>query len=156
MWPPVTTTDDFGFTLLELLVVMALIAMIAATGSIWLPDALDRLLLIRAENQIEQELTRVAFEARRTGRDLTVRLNTATDQLIVATADKTIRIDRRVKATWVAAAEAGAARNQGSIVYFGTGGASGGDLSLECGSARSQIKIDWLTGATHAHEGSPL
>lgn len=152
MWRLHKTIDERGFTLFELLVVIALIALVSTVGSVWLPDILDRIVLARAEYQVERELSRVAFYARRTGQDQRVQLDTRGDQVVLKTADSHVNLDRSIKASWIAAAEAGSSEDSASIVYFGTGGASGGRLELSRGKAQTTIVIDWLTGTIRRDE----
>jgi hypothetical protein len=105
------------------------------------------MVIARAENQVEQELARVAFDARRTGRDLKVQLDTAGDHVTLRTLGRVVSLDSGIRVDWVAAVEAGTGVDGASIVYFGTGGASGGRLDLSRGAARASIVVDWLTGA---------
>jgi prepilin-type N-terminal cleavage/methylation domain-containing protein len=155
MSPLPKIADEQGFTLLELLVVIVLIALISATGTIWIPGIRDRLIIARAENQVEQELTRVAYNARRTGQDLKVQLETEGDFVALRTFDRAVRLDGGIRVDWVAAVEAGAGADGASIVYFGTGGASGGRLDLSRGAARASIVVDWLTGASRRLAEAP-
>lgn len=146
---------DGGFTLFELLVVIALMALAAAVGSLWLPDVADRVAIDHATTLVERELSQAAEAARQTGQDQSVRLDTEGGTLSLQVDQRVVALRHGIAATWVAAAEAGSHGRLGLIVFFATGGASGGRLELRRNAARSVIVVDWLTGDVRSAEGSP-
>jgi general secretion pathway protein H len=143
--------SDAGFTLLELLIVIAVLSLAATVGAAWLPDVGERLAVARSASQLEQMLARLAADALHTGLDQTaVVANTGAKQAIKA-GGSLHRFDAGTTVSWIAAAEAGSDGDRGTIVFFGTGGATGGKLELVRGSARVAVEIDWLTARVQSN-----
>lgn len=141
----VRSGSDDGFTLLEVLVVMALLSLAAVMGALWLPDVGDRIVLARTASQLEQSLARLSADALQTGldRSAVIARDGATQTFQIGGAID--RLDASISLSWIASVEAGSDRDQGKIIFFGTGGATGGKLELTRGNARAAVDIDWLT-----------
>src|SRR5262249_4518049 len=137
-------------TLLELLVVMTLLAIAAVAAAVWVPGIGDRFAVARSAAQLERELSRLAADAIRTGYDQTASLTNSRTRQTLAFGEKVEDLDPTVTMTWVAAAEAGSDSRRGMIVFFGTGGASGGQLELSRGAHHAVVVVDWLTGKVRA------
>jgi general secretion pathway protein H len=145
MCPTGKSSNESGFTLLELVVVMVLLALASVLGALSVPQIGDRLAVARTASRIERELANVAADAMRTGRDRSVIFTKTESMQALETGQRTERIDPTIAADWVAAAETGSDSSRGVIAFFGTGGASGGKLELARGDARAVIEVDWLT-----------
>jgi general secretion pathway protein H len=139
--------DEGGYTLLELLLVIALLSMAAAAAIIWVPDVSDRLAVARAADHLERELMRIAQEAMRSGRVRTVAVTSGSGFNRMNAGPQTIELDSTVSVGWTAAIEAGSAADRGVIAFLGTGEASGGRIELRRGQAVAEIGIDWLTAS---------
>jgi general secretion pathway protein H len=155
MFPHVKLIDDRGFTLLELLVVVALLSLFVTLGSAWLPGFYDRAVVADAETRIERELTNLGASARRTARDRIIQLRIEPGGLLLEEDDRTIRLGGGFESAWTAAAEAGTNDNVGKIAFFGTGGSSGGKLKISRGKAEAELAIDWLTGSVRRSGTNP-
>jgi general secretion pathway protein H len=141
-----TGGNDAGFTLLELLIVMALLAMAAVTAVFWVPDLGDRILVARSADLVEQELGRIAREASATGYDRIVSLQTSNGVTNLEYGERSVELDPSISISWTAAAEAGSRVQHAKIAFFATGGASGGNIELVRGNSRAVLEVDWLTG----------
>jgi type II secretion system protein H len=142
------TPSDHGFTLLELLVAMALLSIVSVLMLAWLPSVADRVAVDQSARQIDRALSHAAVQAKSTGSDqiAVFSLSGRTPTLIAG--DRTIALDPSIEMTWLAASELGSNSERSAIVFLATGGASGGSVTLGRGEARSRIAVDWLTGNT--------
>jgi general secretion pathway protein H len=139
--------DDRGFTLLELLVSMALLAIAASVLLAWMPDLEDRWAVDRAARQIERVLVNAAELAKVTGYDQIVSFQLSDRAPMLVFGDQTTVLDPTVELKWLGARELGANSGRSAIAFLGTGGASGGAVEIQRGQARSSIEIDWLSGS---------
>jgi general secretion pathway protein H len=127
---------DQGFTLLELLIVMSLLsatAVVAINLSSARRAALD---LHRITLAISADLRQVAADAKRVGQDRLVRVS----------------IGRPFSVAWRAATEVGSSNDSAVIVFFATGGSSGGSLRIARQTSQNIIEIDWLTSRIRIRE----
>lgn len=146
---------DSGFTLLELLISIAILSLGSALGALWLPNMLDRMSLTRDVGAIDRLLASALLDARKTGRDQIVSIQSDGDGTIIKGPSSSITLQRGTTAQWTAAAEIGSDVKHGSILFFGTGGSTGGRISLVRDHARQSVAIDWLSGTTLADEAKP-
>jgi general secretion pathway protein H len=136
------TTDarEDGFTLVEMLVVMALLAIAAAAGSVWLLDVPDRMKVARMADRIEQVLLRLGSEAARAGEDRSAVIKGH----VLSTPDARLQLAQDVTLRWTTAIEATGQAEAPTIIFFATGGASGGTLELSKGRVSAVIEVGWL------------
>jgi prepilin-type N-terminal cleavage/methylation domain-containing protein len=142
------TPDDYGFTLLELLVAMALLSIASVLVLAWLPSMADRLAVDRSARQIDRVLSRAASEAKSTGLDQIVIFELSGRAPTLICGNRTVELDPSIEMKWLAASEAGSDSERSAVVFLATGGASGGSVALRRGEAWTSVKVDWLTGAT--------
>lgn len=137
--------DQSGFTLVEMLVVMALLALAATAGSFLVLDSGDRIKVGRAADRVEQVLLLLGDQAARSGEDraaaFTGHLLSSSSGIVELPADVTLR--------WTTAIEAAGGSESPAIVFFGTGGASGGTLEMTKGRASAVIEVGWLDAKIH-------
>jgi general secretion pathway protein H len=138
------TCNESGFTLIEVLVVMALLALVAAASSIWVLNVNDRMVVARVADRVEQMLLRTGSDAVRSGQDRSAKI---VGHVLSAPGAK-IDLAPDVTLRWTTAMEA-AVSDSPTIIFFGTGGASGGTLEISRGSASAAIEIGWLDARVH-------
>ncbi|MGF1604732.1 MAG: prepilin-type N-terminal cleavage/methylation domain-containing protein [Rhodothalassiaceae bacterium] len=133
-----------GFTLFELLIVLALTALLAGLALPRLGASQDRL-------RLRQAITQVAGHAR-TARAAAIAGN-QTARLRVALVDRQVSVGRGQAyrlpqhLTLQVTTAAGLADAETALfLFYPDGSASGGRIDLISGSARQGIAIDWLTG----------
>jgi type II secretion system protein H len=142
------TPDDYGFTLLELLVAMALLSIVSVLVLAWLPSMADRLAVDRSARQIDRVLSRAASDAKSTGSDQIATFDLSGRLPTLAAGNRTVELDPSIAMKWLAASEAGSDAERSAVVFLATGGASGGSVTLRRGEASTSVKVDWLSGAT--------
>ena len=134
-----------GFTLLEMLVVLVILALLAGTGVVMLRPPSDALQLQAATRKLCASLRLARARAIAGNADSVATIDVAT---------KTYRIDALVPAalpprTLVTVTFAASERrpaNDGTFRFFPSGGATGGDIRLALGAASTHIALNWLTG----------
>lgn len=146
---------DQGFTILEFLVVICIAGLVSAAFAFSMSNMFSRSQFEAVAAELEGEFARAADVARQSGRDQVVYVRTSEHSTTFAFGRKTIRVTEPISAGWVAAAEAGTSSELGVIVFFGTGGSSGGTLELADERWKATIEIDWLSGRVKATEGQP-
>lgn len=134
-----------GFTLIEMLVVLAILALVAAL----LPPLLEG-------GQARAELTAASRElaaALRETRSLALREGHSEAFLVDSTAGvfragpaPARRVAPGLALAIVAPADGRTATPVGAIRFFADGSSSGGRLILLQGERRSYVTVDWLTG----------
>ncbi len=134
-----------GFTILEFLIVICIAGIVSTSLALWMGEAFNRQVVSTKASQIEAELWRTADLARRTGHDQVVYFRQSPSSSDLMFGQKVIKVIQPVTAEWTAAAEAGSSAEFGTIIFFSTGGSSGGTLTLSQGRSRTEVTIDWLT-----------
>jgi type II secretion system protein H len=137
---------DYGFTLLELLVAMALLSIASVLVLAWLPSMADRLAVDQSARQIDRVLSRAASEAKSTGSDQIVTFDLSGRTPTLVAGNRIVELDPSIEMKWFAAREVGSDSERSAIVFLATGGASGGSVTLRRGEAQTSIAVDWLTG----------
>jgi len=134
-----------GFTLLELLVVLAILGLVLTLATPGLGRALPGMEL-RAE-------ARTIASALREARALAVGRNDETT-LIIDLSGPTLRLgDRppirlspRLGISLLTASSESTGRGSGGISFFPDGTSTGGRVALVLGESRRDVVVDWLTG----------
>ncbi len=149
--PPVSRATD-GFTLLEALVVLVVLALVSAIAWPRLTALSPRLTVQTAAVRLAAELRATRADAMRTG---------TTRSVTVDMGKRTFWSgDGRLRRLPVAAAVDVAGRNvqfsgpQRALFQFRPdGSSSGGKIALRMGRSTAVVTVDWMTGATSVLPG---
>lgn len=135
-----------GFSLLEMLIALSIFATISALAFQYIkpPNAEDRLQEI-AEN-ISRFLIAARVEAINRGEIVKVKFNTNSLKLSSELRNRSVSLEELTFLEITSAHEAGDYEGNYEIWFFPDGSSTGGVVKLSIGTAKSSIKVSWLTG----------
>lgn len=136
---------EAGFTLLEVLVVVAILGLTASIVGTALPNTRDRVLLSSAESAVEAVLVQAQAEARRLGEPRLVEFDLDGHRIRIDNSTGSTPLPDRVEITVISAREFGSSRRP-VIAFLPDGTSSGGEVTLVSNTLRSTRRIDWMTG----------
>jgi general secretion pathway protein H len=134
-----------GFTLIEMLVVMAILALVTALALPALRPPPDNLRLEAAARTVASVLRLSRTQAIAINADVVLTID-ADRRLLESSAVSAIRIDPEISVELILAAPERRGRSAGAIRFFADGTSSGGDIVLTLGTRRARILVNWLTG----------
>ncbi|MFM8747887.1 MAG: GspH/FimT family pseudopilin [Aestuariivirga sp.] len=146
---PISQADrEAGFTLLELLAVLAILALTASAviygGQRSGESARVRAFLINAEAMFRDART-AAIESQK---ETAVLIEADGRRLSFPAAERVLDVPKGVSLDAKVAAAAGG--ETPGVRFFPSGSSSGGELSFAFRGRSYQLRINWLTGRTHA------
>lgn len=137
--------DERGFTLLEMLLTLTIIASVAAASTIGLSGRLAQLKVSGAVSEIADTLREGQLKALRTGAQTSLVFDRDARTLTLFPEARTKEISDLVRVSFeVDRAYARAGRAE--IVFFADGSSTGGRVDLVAGARNYEIEVDWLTG----------
>jgi general secretion pathway protein H len=134
-----------GFTLVELLLVLAIIAIAMLLGAGVIGRGMDGLRLRSSANGIAAQLRFTRAQALATGEPQRFTIDPAAHAW-QAPKDRHGTVPARAAIVFTGAREAQPAEGQGAIVFFPDGASTGGRVRLQQGAAAWQVDVAWLTG----------
>ena len=141
-----------GLSLIELLVVVALVAALAGLGAMAMSRALPGRELRDAAREVAAELRFTRAQAIATGRPQSFVIDVQSHAWrSVGDRQGTLPSDIELLAT--AARQEQPARGQAAIKFFPEGAATGGRIVLRRGGAAWRVDVAWLTGDVSLQRG---
>jgi general secretion pathway protein H len=134
-----------GFTLLELVLVLAIIALATLLGAGAIGRGMEGLRLRSAANGIAAQLRFTRAQALATGEPQRFTIDPAAHAW-EAPKDRHGELPARASVVFIGAREVQPAEGQGAIVFFPDGAATGGRVRIQQGGATWQVDVAWLTG----------
>lgn len=134
-----------GFTLLELLLVLAIIAIAMLLGAGVIGRGMDGLRLRSSANGIAAQLRFTRAQALATGEPQRFTIDPAAHAW-QAPKDRHGTVPAHAAIVFTGAREVQPAEGQGAIVFFPDGASTGGRVRLQQGAAAWQVDVAWLTG----------
>lgn len=134
-----------GFTLLELLLVLAIIAIAMLLGAGVLGRGMDGLRLRSAANGIAAQLRFTRAQALATGEPQRFSIDPAAHAW-QAPKERHGDLPARAAIVFTGAREVQPTEGRGAIVFFPDGASTGGRVRLQQGAAAWQVDVAWLTG----------
>jgi general secretion pathway protein H len=139
-----------GFTLIEILIVVMLIAAISAVLIATIGGGMDGLRLRSATKDIAGELRHARAQAMAKGE---------VQRFVIDPAQRRWRsgeeregeLPKKFEVVFVGARELQPRRGEGAIVFFEDGASSGGRIQLRQDKAAWNIDVAWLTGEVSVH-----
>lgn len=152
-WMPVNNRVR-GFSLLEILVVVALIAVASVLAVGVLSGGVERLQLRSSAKELAANLRFTRAHALATG---------APQRFVIDPVGHTWQgpagrrgtVPDTLEIVFTGAREVQPRADQGAIVFFDDGASTGGRIRLESGSAGWNVDVAWLTGEVRLHRGEP-
>lgn len=135
-----------GFTLVELLVVLAIAGMILAVTPPMLSNALPGLQLKAAARQTANALRLTREIAIAQGRPMQWSLDIETGVYRIAPGGRGGTLPAGLEISLLSAADEGAGASSGGIRFFPDGTATGGRVMLARNGHGYQVGVNWLTG----------
>ena len=149
MW---SVGSDFGFTLVELLVVLAVLALVLAVVPPLLPDAIDSVRLRNAQRDLVSGLRYARSQAVNSQQAVTVDINVGKGTLQILDRQRNLSLPDDVSLTLVTAQQEQISEREGAIRFYPDGSSTGGRVSFRRGDQVSLIDVNWLTGrVSHTH-----
>ncbi|MEQ1694528.1 MAG: GspH/FimT family pseudopilin [Hyphomicrobiaceae bacterium] len=135
-----------GFSMLELLVVLAILAavMTVALPNFQSPGSRTNIDAITVE--IAGQLKALRARAIASNRDQTFVLDAPAHAYTAGEAAAVTRLPKTVAITFESAREISRGPGDARLIFFSTGGSTGGRLSLSQDQSRRAVAVDWLTG----------
>ena len=136
-----------GFTLLEMLAVLAIIALLAGLSTQLVRPAAPHLRLEAAARGLCAALRATRARAISVNEEATFVVDLARKSYFSPSVRETL-LPAEVR---VAVSVAQGLRNSdgnAGLKFYPSGGSSGGDITLEIGGNRATIEVNWLSGAT--------
>lgn len=137
---------DAGFTLFELLVVMALMAMTVVAVSAFYRPSSSGLQVKAAARIAASRLRDLRAAALSTGTERVAVIDTATRTLHFGTAGAPLPLARSVSMTVTGAESERRSPSKLGIRFFPNGSSTGGTVRLRSERQAYEIRINWLTG----------
>jgi general secretion pathway protein H len=134
-----------GFTLVELLLVLAIIAIAMLLGAGVIGRGMDGLRLRSSANGIAAQLRFTRAQALATGEPQRFTIDPAAHAW-QAPKDRHGTVPARAGIGFAGAREVQPTEGQGAIVFFPDGASTGGRVRLQQGAAAWQVDVAWLTG----------
>jgi len=136
-----------GFTLMEALVVMGLIALMAGMGSQLVRSPSGRLRLESATRGLCATLRATRSRAIGTNSETSVVMDLDRKSYTSPVGGEGLLPDETNIRLNIANSQQVSAR-KGAITFFPDGSSTGGDITLDAPTARATIGVNWLTGET--------
>jgi general secretion pathway protein H len=144
---PRQNTSDAGFTLLEMIAALCLFAI--AVGIVMPRLGVSRQAMALRQTAVELasnlKLTRTASLT--SNAETVLVIDTAARRYSSPGVVKNTAIPRDVALSFTAKASASAGPAQGGFRFSPDGTASGGVITLQSGTNKAKVTVDWLTGA---------
>ncbi len=141
-----------GFTLLEIVLVMALIAITGLLALGVLTGGFDRMLLRSSAKEMTAQLRFARAHAIATG--IPQRFEIDPQARTWRSADERAgELSRTLGVHFIGAREVQPAEGVGAIVFFGDGASTGGRVQLSLRDAAWNVDVAWLTGEVTLHRG---
>ena len=137
---------EHGFTLFELLVVLAVLSLVLAVGLPRLVSALPGTETRRSASDLAATLKDARFLAIRRNVETAVVLDLAGRRYAVAGTRETHNLPSGLEVAMVVAGAGQADGRAGRISFYPDGSSSGGRISLSQGTHRYHVDVAWLTG----------
>jgi general secretion pathway protein H len=140
-----STFGTDGFTLIEMVCVLAVIALVAAIISPALTDTESKLSMIsiRAASILKQDRDAAMLTHRRVRTEID-----ATKRIIKSGTDgRSVSVPGKFEMKTVLAYRCGREREGRGIEFYPSGMSCGGTITLEGAGRRSEIRVNWITGA---------
>ncbi len=138
--------SQHGYTLIELLVVMAIMAMVLTAAPMVYGRVVPGAQLNGAARTMIADLRHAHALAARQGKDIVMSLEEEGEGYRIGEG-MNVNFPGAIKATYQPLMANTDIENE--IVFYGTGGTSGGEIILQAGRAKRRIEVDWLTGQAH-------
>ena len=139
-----TASGQPGFTLVELLVVLSVLAGLSALVPLALPQVMPGLEAKAAARSIVATLTSARTRSWSRNRPTAVRFDLAAKAYALEGED-VIHLPPDLALTLITAAREVDGPQQGRLVFFPDGTATGGEVRVEGAGPSRRITIDWLT-----------
>ncbi|MDO5505306.1 MAG: GspH/FimT family pseudopilin [Pseudoxanthomonas suwonensis] len=134
-----------GFSLLEVLLVMALIAAVGLLAMATVGGGLQRMQLRGAANDVAAQLRFTRAQAIATGMPQRFTIDPAARRW-QAPRERSGTLPAQMQVRFTGARQLQPRAGEGAIVFFGDGASSGGRVQLQAGQAAWQVDVAWLTG----------
>lgn len=138
--------QDDGYTLVELLVVIAVLAAIVMLASPMLPTLSGQRLQLQAE-LVGEALRNARAQAIRDNREVLVEIDVAQGVVSESGGRELARLAPEVQLGLVAAATERVDAETGGIRFLPDGSSSGGELVLARDGRRLAVRVDWFDGS---------
>jgi general secretion pathway protein H len=136
-----------GFTLLETLLVLALIAAAGILAAMAFTGGMDGMRLRSESKEIAAQLRYTRARAIATGQPQRFRIDPRAHAWEAA-GDRHGDIADSLSVRFTGAREAQVRAGEGAVLFFPDGGSTGGRITLSAGTAAWSIDVAWLTGET--------
>jgi general secretion pathway protein H len=137
--------SEAGFTLIEMLVVLAILALAASFAGPLLSGGSEGLRLQMASSELAAAF-RLTRSAAITRNAQTVLLIDVDRRLFVSTVVPQRRFAPDIEATLTFASAIRSAASDGGFQFFPDGSSTGGDVTLSLHGKIARLCVDWLTG----------
>ena len=137
---------EAGFTLLELLVVLAIIGLLAASIPGFVLRDNKTLDLQNATKRIADGLQSTQTAAIVGNRDKLFGIDVESRQFLVADAKAPVQLPDSINLYFITARQEQIGQSAGQIRFFPDGSSTGGQIRLDLNGLLSVIDVDWLTG----------
>ena len=134
-----------GFTLLELVLVLAIIALATLLGAGAIGRGMEGLRLRSAANGVAAQLRFTRAQALATGEPQSFTIDPAAHAW-TAPKGRHGELPASASVAFIGAREAQPSEGEGAVVFFPDGAATGGRVRLQQGTAAWQVDVAWLTG----------
>lgn len=135
-----------GFTLMEMLLVLAIIGMVMAVAPPLLSAAMPGLQLKSSTRSVAAALRRARSIAIASGKSAILEIDLEALTLKVTGDIKAIHIPEAIEITMVTADQEVTSEKNGNIRFFPDGTSTGGRVTLRNGENGYAVDVDWLTG----------
>jgi general secretion pathway protein H len=140
-----------GFTLLELLVVLLLLAVLAGFAGTRIAGSMERSALDAASSALVTDLRRARSLAIVHNVPVAVRVDVGVPSFGIP-GSRTFKVSDRLKVTLFTAVSDQTTTNVGEIRFFSDGSSTGGEVTFAGDDAREYVQIDWFTGRVAVYE----